>query len=236
MNDNRNDEIEIDLRELFLVILSKFWIIFFTGLILALVGFILSRFVLTPQYESVTKIYVLSKQNETNITYSDLQMGSQLTKDYQELIVSRPVLENVIIEQNLNEDYEQLKNKIEVTIPNDTRIISITVTDESPYNAMNIANSIREYSADQIATVMDIKAVNVVEEASLPTNPSSPNVLKNSLIGGLIGLFLAVGLVVFHFVMDDTIKNQEDIEKRLGLSTLATIPLQNTKTSKKKKK
>lgn len=236
MNDNRNDEIEIELQELILVILNKFWVIFFTGVILGLLGFILSKFVLTPQYESITKIYVLSKQNEANITYSDLQMGSQLTKDYQELIVSRPVLENVIIEQGLDEEYTQLKKKIDVTIPSDTRIISITVTDESPYEAMNIANSIREYSADQIAKVMDIKAVNVVEEASLPTTPASPNIMKSTLIGVLIGIVLATALVAFRFIVDDTIKNQDDIEKRLGLSTLAVIPLQNTKSSKKKRK
>lgn len=236
MDDKRNDEIEIDLQELFLVILNKFLVIFLTGVILGLVGFILSKFVLTPQYESITKIYVLSKQNETNITYSDLQMGSQLTKDYKELIISRPVLENVIVEQGLELEYAQLKNKIDVTIPNDTRIITITVTDASPYEAMNIANSIREYSADQIAKVMDIKAVNVVEEASLPSKPASPNIIKNTLIGILIGIVFAIALIVVRFVMDDTIKNQEDIETRLGISTLAIIPLQNVKSSKSRKK
>lgn len=170
MDDNRNDEIEIDLRKLIFTIYSKLWIIFFIGLIFALLAFIYSKFILIPQYKSVTKIYVLSKQYETNITYSDLKMGSQLTRVYQELIISRPVLDNVISKLNLNEEYEELKNQIEVTITMDTRIISIIVSAQSPVKAMKIANAIREYSAEQIAKVMDIKGINVVEEANLPMN------------------------------------------------------------------
>lgn len=235
MNE-RNDEIEVDLRELALTLISKAWIIIFCAIIFSLVSFIINTFVITPQYKSETKIYVLSKQNEASITYSDLQMGSQLTKDYQELIVSRPVLENVIIELKLKENYESLKKKVDVKILSDTRIISIAVSNESPYEAMKIANLIREYSADQIATVMDIKAVNVVEEASLPTKPSSPRVMKNTVIGGLIGFIFVSTILVLRFIIDDTIKSQEDIERRLGISTLAMIPLQNQSKPQKRKK
>ena len=169
---NINDEIEIDLREVLILLISKAWLICLVGIFTALIGFVLSAFFIAPTYQSTSKIYILNKQQENTVTYSDVQLGTQLTKDYAQLITSRLVLEKVIEDLNLADitegmDYEAMLNKVEVTTPTDTRILSITVTDTDPVMAMNIANSIREAAAVHIKNVMDIEAVNVVETANL---------------------------------------------------------------------
>lgn len=236
-----NDEIEIDLREVFILLLSKAWLIALVGMLTAIIGFVLSAFVIAPTFESTSKIYILNKQQENTVTYSDVQLGTQLTKDYAQLITSRLVLEKVIEDLNLTEinedlDYEAMLDKVKVTTPTDTRILSITVTDTDPVLAMEIANSVREAAAVHIKNVMDIEAVNVVETANLPMGKAGPSVLKWTLIGGCIGAFLVMAFVLLIFFMDDTIKNSDDVEKYLGLSTLALIPLDTQTASQNGKK
>ena len=183
-------------------------------------------FILTPTYESTTKIYILNKSESTTVTYSDVQMGTQLTKDYAELINSRYVLEEVIKILSLSEmEYRDLLDKVSVHTPTDTRIVSITVTDTNPQQAMDIANCIREVAGEHIQNVMDIDAVNVVEEANMPTTKAGPSVPKWTLVGGVLGAFLVCVIILIHYLLDDTIKTSEDVEKYLGLSTLALIPM-----------
>ena len=234
-----NQETEIDLRELLAVILHKAVIIILTGVVFGLMALLFSKFLLSPKYESTTSVYIINRQTQSAITYSDLQSGIQLTKDYMELVKSRPVTEQVIQELGLNMSHEQLCGHISVETPADTRIMKITVTDYDPYLARDVANAIREAAAVHISSVMDIESVNIVEEANLPSRPSSPNVMKNAMIAAMAGLFLAMGLVVLIHILDDTIKTPEDVEKYLGMSVLASIPLveiEGAQTKKKKKK
>ncbi len=225
-NHKENDVIEIDLLEIINVLLVRFWIIAGVGLLAAAAGFAVSKFVVTPTYESTTKIYILNKSESTTVTYSDVQMGTQLTKDYAELINSRYVLEEVIEELSLADiEYEDLLDQVSVHTPTDTRIVSITVTDTEPQQAMEIADCIREVAGEHIQNVMDIDAVNVVEEANLPTEKAGPSVAKWTLISGIIGVFLVCVIVLVHYLLDDTIKTSEDVERYLGLSTLALIPV-----------
>lgn len=237
--ENRNtDEIEIDLLELIQVLFSRIWLILSAGLFLALVCFAVSKFLMTPTYQSTTKIYILNKTESSTVTYSDVQMGTQLTKDYAELISSRYVLEEVIQELGMDTDYKGLLEQVSVTTPSDTRIVAITVEDTDPVQAMHIANCIREVASDHIQNVMDIEAVNVVETANMPTEKSGPSCMKWTLIGGVIGCFILCAIVLAQYLLDDTIKSSEDVEKYLGLSTLALIPIATSEeeTAKKKKK
>ena len=139
-NQRSNEETEIDLAELFWVLWRKLPLMIAVGLFTALLAFGGSKFLMTPTYQSVTKIYILNKQDSSsaNVTYNDLQAGTQLVKDYSELIKSRFVLEAVIEQLDLPISYEQLSGKVAVSTPTDTRVISITVTDSSPVMAMKI--------------------------------------------------------------------------------------------------
>lgn len=235
-NHRENDVIEIDLLEIVGILFARFWIILGVGVLAAVIGFIISRFVLTPTYESTTKIYILNKSENTTVTYSDVQMGTQLTKDYAELINSRYVLETVIGQLSLSEmEYKDLLKKVSVNTPTDTRIVSITVTDFDPQQAQDIANCIREVAGEHIQNVMDIDAVNVVEEANFPTIKAGPSVLKWTAIGGILGVFLVCAIILIHYLLDDSIKSSEDVEKYLGLSTLALIPIAQSGTDEKQR-
>ena len=225
-NHRDNNIVEIDLLEIISILLNRFWVIFGAALLAAAAGFMISKFVLTPTFESTTKIYILNKSENTTVTYSDVQMGTQLTKDYAELINSRYVLETVIGQLSLPEmEYKDLLKKVSVHTPTDTRIVSITVTDYDPQQAQNIANCIREVAGEHIQNVMDIEAVNVVEEANLPTVKAGPSVVKWTAVGGILGVFLVCAVILIHYLLDDSIKSSEDVEKYLGLSTLALIPI-----------
>lgn len=235
-NQKQQDEIEIDLLELFYVLLGHAWLIISVGLFCALSCFAISKFIIPPTYKSTTKIYILNKNENTSVTYSDVQIGTQLTKDYAELINSRYVLEAVIQELSLSIDYKELTEKIDVNTPTDTRIVAITVEDRNPVMAMNIANSVRENASAHIQNVMDIDAVNVAETANMPTEKASPSCLKWTLIGGILGCIVVSAILLIRHLMDDTIKSSDDVEKYLGLSTLALIPMRTDEASSKKKR
>lgn len=231
-----NTDIEIDVLELFHVLLNKFWIILLAGIIAGLAFIGGTILFITPQYESTTKMYVLSKQDNNTLTQQDMQTSLSLTKDYAELIKSRTVTEGVIAQLNLDLTHEELLKKMAVDSATDTRILSITVTDADPYEACKIANAIRDVAANHIKNVMDIDAVNVVETANIPDQKASPSITKNGIIGGFLGVLLSVVIILIAYISNDTVKTQEDVEKYLGLSVLGTIPLTETDRKKKKKK
>ena len=189
------------------------------------IGFCIAMFAVTPMYQSTTGIYVMSRQNSDTLSLSDTQLSSQLTRDYEELIQSRTVLESVITKTGIDETYKGLKDRVAISNVRDTRIIYITVTDANPETARMLADAIREEGARHIKDVTNVEAVNVVDEANLPTSPSSPSVAKWALIGGFIGAIASMAVIIIRYLMDDTIKSSEDVEKYLGWSTLALIPM-----------
>ena len=235
-NQIRSDEIEIDLVELIGVMISRLWIILLCCILAGALAFVLSVYVITPKYKSTTKMYIINRQSAETLTYSDLQTGTQLTKDYQELVTSRPVLEEVKAELNLDIDNDDFKEKITVEVPTDTRIVSITVEEDSPTLARNIADAIRISASEHISKVMNTEAVNVVEEADLPTEPSSPKIVKNTVIGAFAGAFLSIAIIVLIYIMDDTIKNPDDIEHYLKVSVLGSIPFVDEKSAEEQDK
>ena len=239
MAENQDtDIVEIDLLEIIAVPLGRLWFILGVGILTAFASFLISKYLITPTYESTTKIYILNKNENTSVTYSDVQLGSQLTKDYRELIGSRYVLEEVIQNLGLTLEYKELQKKVSVSAQEDTRVISITVKDHDPTTAMTIADSIREAAGRHIEDVMDIDAVNMVESANFPTEKASPSCVRWTLFGGILGCLAVSGVILAGFLLDDTIKSSEDIEKYLELSTLALIPMRENpdKGGRKKKK
>lgn len=228
---NTDDVLEIDLKEIFAVLMNRVWLILICGIVAGVIGFCYSSFFITPMYQSTTKVYILNKQNGDNVTYSDLQMGTTLTKDYKELIKSRSVLETVIKNCELSEQYASLTHRVSVEPVSDTRIIAITVEDAKPETAQYLADEIRKVAAKHIEKVMDIEAVNVVDEANLPEHHASPSVSKWTILGFALGICACAGVVFLRHLLDDTIKTSDDVEKYLGLSTLAMIPIMEDEES-----
>lgn len=234
----QDDEVTIDLMELFSALWAKKTIIILSAVFMALVAFVGTKMFVTPKYTSVTKLFVMTKNDDTSAsaTYTDLQTGSMLTKDYMELVKSRPVLEKTISKLKLDVEPEELAEMITTETPTDTRIMSISVTDDDPKEAKQIADTLRKAVSVQITEIMNADSVNTVEEGNLPTSPSSPNVKKNMMLGALLGLVISMGFVVLISILDDTVKTPDDVEKYLGLNVLTFIPIQEGSSAPKRAK
>lgn len=225
--------LEINIGDMLLVLLKKWWMILLSGIVLAVLFFAGTKVFTTPKYQSVTKIFVLSQQDVNYLTSTDIQLSSYLTKDYAELIKSRTVAEEVIDRLDLSMSPDGLLSQVSVQTKTDTRIVTIIVQNEDPALAQKLANAVREVSATQIVEVMGVQAVNVVDEANLPISPSSPNIRKNMMLGGAWGCLLSVAVILLQHLMNDTIKNDEDVERYLNLNVLASIPENEPHTHKK---
>lgn len=220
----------IDLVEVFGVIWHWIWLILLVALAMGTAAYGFSKFALPEEYQSTTKIYVLDKSgaggSNSQTTYSDLQVGIQLTKDYVELIKSRTVLEAVLKDNQLDGvyTYEKFADMVDVETPTDTRIVTITVTNHDPALAQKLANDIRTRSSELIINTMQIDAVNTYEEANYPDRKSGPSCGRWAIVAALLGALIVSAVVIVRYLMDDTIKTSEDVEKYLGLSNLALIP------------
>ena len=227
-----DDEIEIDLRELFLALKKKIAWNLLTAIVFAGAAGLITKFAMTPVYSSSAQLYVMSKGGISQLT--DLTMGTQLTQDYMVIVKTRPVLEQVIEDLHLDMDYKELGNKITVENPSDTRIMQITVTDKDPEVAKDITQDLAEVTADTVAKKMDVKSPTIIEKAYKAESPDSPSLKKNIVIGALLGFILMAAVIVIQYLMNDTILKEEDIEKYLGINTLAQLPL--VKGAKKRTK
>ncbi|HEP1568808.1 TPA: capsular biosynthesis protein CpsC [Streptococcus suis] len=223
MNNQETNTIEIDVLSLLKTLWSKKFLIIITALFGAGIAFVYSSFLVTPQFDSTTRIYVVSQNVEAGagLTNQELQAGTYLVKDYKEIILSQDVLSRVKTELGLTED---ISNKISVSIPVDTRIVSISVRDADPNEAARIANSLRTFAAQKIVEVTKVSDVTTLEEAVPAEQPSTPNTKRNIAIGILAGGMLAVSLIVIIEVLDDRVKRPQDVEEVMGLTLLGVVP------------
>lgn len=234
----KDDELEIDIRALLFWLKKKLWIIVIMGAIGAASFGVFSAAVIKPVYTSSTMLYILNKST-TLTSLADLQLGTQLTKDYKVLVTSRPVTSKVIENLDLNLDHEELLKKVEVENPIDTRILTISVEDTDPYMAKTIADEFAKIASERMAEIMDTTPPNIVEEGYVPVKKTSPNILKNTVIGGIVTAFVVMIILFGLFISNDSIKTPEDVEKYLGLNTLGTIPRfdsEERKRGRRKKK
>lgn len=230
MDNQEKDFVQIDIMLLLRRIWSQKLIIVLTTLVFTAGALMYSLFIATPKYNSTTRVYVVNQKKDNQaITTQDVQLGTLLVKDYKEIILSNSVMSDVVSKNNLQITPGELAKKISVDAPKDTRIISITATDKDPQKARDLANAVREVSADKIKEVTKIEDVTTLEQAEAALTPSSPNVFKNSVLAALLGFILAVGGVVLIELMDDRIKRPEDIEETMNLVLLGVIPSTNKK-------
>ncbi len=219
-----NAEEEIDLLELLRECKKHLLIIVLTILVFGGATGAFSKYVMIPQYSSTAMMYILSK--ETTLTsLADLQIGAQLTNDYQVIVKSRPVLQDVIQRLNLDQTYEQLSGRITIGNPSNTRILTVSIEDADPQRAKDIVDTVAKVSSDYIADTMEMVPPKIIEEGTVATQKTSPHVTKNALIGALAGAMLACGIIVVRFLLNDAVMTSDDVEKYLGISVLATVPM-----------
>ena len=223
MNSNDNASIEIDVLYLLRKLWSRKFFIIFIALVVGTIALLGSVVLIKPKYTSTTRIYVVSRTADS-VTNQDLQAGSYLVKDYQEVITSNEVLSSVIDKEKLSLTPNELSSMISVTIPTDTRVISISVEDDNAQEATTIANTVREVAAEKIKAVTKVDDVTTLEAAEVPKEPSSPNIKRNTLIGVIAGGGLAVISIIILEILDDRVRRPEDIEDVLGLPLLGIVP------------
>ena len=226
MKNQESKEIELDVVSLFKTLWRRKFSILITALLFAIGALGYSAFVAKKIYQSTSRIYVVSRQNQENnaLTNQDLQAGSYLVKDYREIILSQNVLSQAIEELKLDMTPAELSKKISVSVPTDTRILSITAKDGNPKEAARIANGLRNVAAEKIIAVTKVSDVTTLDEAEVPQSPSSPNIRRNVLLGFIAGAGLMVVLMVVVEVLDDRVKRPEDIEELMGLTLLGIVP------------
>ena len=230
-----NTEETIDLVEVFYLLLDNIWKIIVCMLVCGLLALGYTKFFIKPTYLATSKIYVVSASNNSVINLSDLQVGSQLTSDYQELLVARPVLQDVIKNLNLDMDYKELEKTISITNTSGTRILNINVTTKNAQTSADIANELAKQATVYLPEVMETESPNIVESAIAPTKKDAPSYAKNTLLGVLIGAVLMCGYLIVKYVANDTVVTAEDVEKYFGTMPLGSIPESRTSSKKRKK-
>lgn len=216
-----NDEIEIDLRAFFLKLKTK-WLTCILGLLIgAVLALGYSVFLADSQYQSTAMVY-LRGNGSSSISIQDLQVGTQLTKDYEIIFKSRPVLESTIEELNLDMSTKELSSLITITNAEDTRILSITVTADTPELAKNIANSVMDNGVQKVSEI-DAQQPYVVETAIENSARVGMSRSKITVLGAGAGLVITLGYFFLRFVLSDNVTSADDLEDVLNVPVLAVV-------------
>lgn len=228
--ERSNDEFEINLVELFYVLKARILVIILVAAIFGIGAGIFTHYFVTPMYSSSSSIYVLSK--DSVVSYSDFMVGSSLTKDYIEIIKSRTVMDRVISNLGIENEFttDSFRKCISISNPTDTRMLNITAVNEDPRIAKAIVDEVAEVSIQRISEIMDVEEPNIYETGRIASNPISPNLKKNVFVAGVLGAFIAAALFIVLYLMNDSIQSPEDVEKYLNLNVLAAIPIEEGST------
>lgn len=221
---NVEEDMEIDLIDLAYTLLDKIHYIILCFLIGAVLFNAYAYFLVEPTYTSTSKMYVVSASSDSVVNLSDLNIGTSLTADYEQLMLSYPVLEQVIDELNLDMDSESLAKMISLDNPSDTRLLNITVTSTDPVQARDIANKLMEVSIEYLPRTMSTNPPNVAQSAKLAIRKAGPSYTKYTMMGAFVGALLYCAYLVFIYIMDDTIHTPEDMERYFGVVPLTAIP------------
>ena len=226
-----NDSSELDLLALFYRLLEKIhWIILLAIVFAAIAAGYVMKFAI-PVYQATAKIYIVG--SDSTISLADLQIGSNLAADYQEVFKNWHVHE--LVKERIQSSYsnEKLSKMISVSNPANTHILYVNATSTDPAEAKLIADTYAQVSREFIATKMDMREPNIFEEAKLPTVPVSPKKVRTIILGFILGALLASVIIILRFIFDDRILTAEDVDKVENLVVLGAVPLQGKKKHRK---
>lgn len=217
----------IDLREIFLLVKKNILMILAVTITSAAVGFLISAFLLSPQYEASATLIVNSREDQTaqtTITNDQITSATKLVDTYSVILTSDTVLDKAIADLGLTLDYEELLDKVTVESVNGTQVMKISVQDEDPVLAQRIVANIVEQAPKIIIQTVKAGSVEVISQAKTAEEPVSPKKVMNTAIAGILGLVLALGFVLLRNVMNNKFMTDDDISKKLGLTVLGVIP------------
>lgn len=227
----------INLRQCFQIIKKNISLIIIITCITMFTSAGLSFFVIDPVYEANTTLIVnkVKEVNTQDITNDDVLANQKLALTYGEIIKSRTVLDKVINNLNIDTDVKKLSNDIRVTTLTDTQIINVSVREDNPKLANNIANEIASVFTSELSRIMKTDNVEIIDKSVIPDKPVKPNKIMNTIIGAIIGLILGLIVTFIREYVDTKIKSSKDIEEKLSLQIIGTIPNKNNLDSKNMK-
>lgn len=217
---------EIDLKEMFTYYWKKKFIIIGLTLLVLALGLGYSIFLKTPMYQSEVTIILVSdtKNASSEMTQIDITMNQKLVSTYSEIIKSRTVLKTVKKDLKLNRSIDSMSGMIQVSGVDNTEIIRIRVSSDDNKEARDIANKLSEVFKKEVERIYNLENVSVIDKAEISTHPYNINPIKDGIIYGLIGVVLSVGIIFIVYYFDNSVKTTEQIEKKLGISVLGTVP------------
>ena len=216
----------VDLREYFGIVKKRFWIVALITIIAVVVSGVISFFMLNPVYEAKSTLIVNTEKNEETqmITGDQFNVTQKLAVTYGEIIKSRSVLDDVIKNLKLDDEYGDLVKHVTVSPVKDTQIISISVQDTNKEKARDIANEIPKVFKKEAKRITKANDIQVIDKAILPQNPIKPNKMMNMAIAAVLGAMIGLFVVFLIEYLDNKLKTPQDIEKHLGLSVLGVVP------------
>lgn len=222
--DNEENEV-IDLTEILSAVRQHLLELIFVTLAAALVGFMASKFLMTPKYDSSALMIVNTRQDvNANVTSDQINSATKLVSTYSIIIKSDTVLQQVIDNLGLNLTYAQLNKRVTVAAVDDTQVMKITVQSDSPEWARQVCEQIITVAPDVIKEAVEAGSVKVISNASLATVPVSPNIKKNTMLAAAVGFVLVIGIIVLQVLLDNKINTEEDVTKYLDMTVLGVIP------------
>lgn len=234
MTDNlKTKQNIITIRDLLGIMLKKWYVVIAFCLVSMIAAAVITVAFITPMYTSTAKLYIKNKET-TVINANEISVSSYLTKDYEEIIVDRSILEEVIETLSLDISYNKLKSVVETYNPDKTRFIEITVEYSDPKVAKDIVDCICKITQNKIVNVIDIDRVIVFSEGNLSKGPTSPNLVLNIIKGFIIGIALSSAFALILHFKDDKINTSEDVEKYLEINVLSCVPYSDRSQSKKR--
>ena len=216
---------EINLKELFRYILAKCYIVLLVLVAVFSVGVLYSVYLKTPMYKSSTKVVLTTeKDSKSTITTNDVTLSNNLVKTYSEIAKSRNVLDKVANNLQLAGGADALASKVTVASAANTQLITVTVSDSDAERAQKIANEIAKVFKSEIINIYKIDNVQIVDKADLASSAYNINVANSALKYFAAGLALGIGVVLVMFYLDNTIKNSQVVEDKVGLVVLGVVP------------
>lgn len=215
----------IDIRELLYTLWQKKVLIAIFIVLGIIAGLVYTIFMLKPMYKSATTLVLTGTSEKTDtITSSDITLNSKLVSTYSEIIKSRAIASQVINELGLNMSEDTFTNNISVTSKTGTEVLVIQVVNETGKTAADIANKIAEVFSAKVKEIYNIENVSVIDVAIEDKIPYNISFAKNVVIFAFGGIVIAIGIIFVSMLFDNTVKNQEEVERLLGLPVIAVIP------------
>jgi capsular polysaccharide biosynthesis protein len=219
-----NQEFEINFKELAVLLVKRIWIAIIAAILCGAIGTVYASSFITPMYNSRARLYIIGSQNTGVFSPSELSAYENLTRDYLNLIKSRTILEAVIESNDLNISVGRLSSCIGVSSPANTRIIDVTVSYPDPAMAKKLCDSLCSEVQRKVIERMKSEQVTVWDWGNLPSSPASPNVSRYTALGALLGFCLPMALFAMIYIFDDSLITTENVESRLGVNVIGTIP------------